>query len=123
MLGAKHCWSVTPIDAKAKLNRKTADHKSLADWPTNLPSPHSLIFWMRLAVLSGFLNLLIPFVMEGGTAAGFTSLAFTTFRGCIRAYEFLQAAQDIGKHGEFLESKLQWEQYRLSQWGDRAGLG
>jgi hypothetical protein len=78
---------------------------------------------MRLAVLSGFLNLPILFVMDVGTAAGFTSLAFTTFRGCIRAYEFLQAAQNIGKHGEFLESKLQWEQYRLSQWGNRAGLG
>jgi hypothetical protein len=59
---------------------------------------------------------------DAAAAAGFASLAFTAFRGCVQALEFARTARQIGKDGVSLDAKLQWEQYRLVSWGQRAGL-
>ncbi|KAJ4352475.1 uncharacterized protein N0V89_007823 [Didymosphaeria variabile] len=58
----------------------------------------------------------------GAGVAGLISLSFTAFRGCIQAFEFFNTAQHIGATGDLFSSKLFFQQYRLLQWGLRAGL-
>ncbi len=58
----------------------------------------------------------------GAAVAGFISLAFHSFQGCIQAFEFFYTAEHIGNDGEFILSSLDWEQYRLMEWARRAGL-
>jgi hypothetical protein len=56
-------------------------------------------------------------------AAGFVSLTFNTFQSCVQAFDFVYTAQHIGVDGDLFATRLQWEQYRLLQWGTKAGLG
>ena len=53
------------------------------------------------------------------------ALAFATvqaFDSCIRAYQFISVANSIKRDGSQILSRLQWEHYRLIQWGKRAEL-
>lgn len=54
--------------------------------------------------------------------ASFVALAFPVFQTCVQAFEFFNTAQHIGGQGDLFSSKLAFEQYRLLQWGMRAGL-
>ncbi|KAF2257628.1 hypothetical protein CC78DRAFT_538390 [Lojkania enalia] len=56
-------------------------------------------------------------------AAGLFSLTFQAFQGCVGAFNFFNTAAHIGADGSLFSSKLQWEQYRLVEWGNKAGLG
>ena len=54
--------------------------------------------------------------------AGFISLAFEAFEGCIQAYQFIYATQHMGNDGDSVRSKLLWQQYRLWEWGERSSI-
>lgn len=56
------------------------------------------------------------------SAAGLVSLSVTLFRGCIQAFEFLEAASNLGRDADVVRCKLEWEQYRLYQWAERVNL-
>ncbi|OJD37377.1 het-s domain protein [Diplodia corticola] len=61
--------------------------------------------------------------VEGAAAiAGFISLAFEAFEGCLEAYKFVYTAQHIGNDGDSVRSKLVWERHRLREWGERTGI-
>lgn len=53
-----------------------------------------------------------------GTIAG----AAQIFETCISTYKFICLANNVGKDGDQIVSRLQWEHYRLIQWGKRAGI-
>ncbi len=53
---------------------------------------------------------------------GFVSLSMTLFQSCVQAFELFQTAQHIGADGNLFSTRLEWEQYRLLQWGEKAGL-
>lgn len=53
---------------------------------------------------------------------GIASFALQTFQGCVQAFQFVERAQHIGHDGDVFRTGLSWEQYRLVQWGQRAGL-
>ncbi|CAO2648655.1 Nn.00g079220.m01.CDS01 [Neocucurbitaria sp. VM-36] len=57
-----------------------------------------------------------------GAVAGFISLTLTLFQSCVQAFELFQTAQHINADGDLFITRLQWEQYRLLQWGDKVGL-
>lgn len=61
--------------------------------------------------------------VEGAAAiAGFISLAFEAFEGCLEAYRFVYTAQSMGSDGDSVRSKLVWERHRLCEWGERTGV-
>ena len=55
-------------------------------------------------------------------AAGFASLAFTVFQGCIKAIIFFNTAQSIGVDGDLFRIGLEVQRYRLVKWGEKVGL-
>lgn len=57
------------------------------------------------------------------SVAGLISLSICAFHGCVQGIELVSAAQSIGKDSDRLRCMLNWEQYRLVQWGQRVGLG
>ena len=54
--------------------------------------------------------------------AGLISLSFTLFRGCVQGFQLISDARNIGNDADRVRSMLDWEQCRLLQWGQRAGL-
>ncbi|KAH8647084.1 prion-inhibition and propagation-domain-containing protein [Tricladium varicosporioides] len=56
-------------------------------------------------------------------AAGFVSLAFQSFQGCVQAFEFFSTAQHIGADADLFRTGLEFEKYRLISWAQRIGLG
>ena len=56
------------------------------------------------------------------SAAGLISLSLTLFKGCIQAFQFAETTANLGGDGDIIRCKLEWEQYRLYQWGERVGL-
>jgi hypothetical protein len=55
-------------------------------------------------------------------AAGFTSLAFQLFQGCVQAIAFFTTAQNIGVDGDLFRIGIEVQRCRLVQWGQKAGL-
>lgn len=53
---------------------------------------------------------------------GIASFALQTFQGCVQALPLVERAQHIRHDGDVFRTGLSWEQYRLMQWGQRAGL-
>jgi hypothetical protein len=54
--------------------------------------------------------------------AGFVSLTCNVFESCVQAYDFFYVAQHIGADGDVFNTRVKFEQYRLLQWGIKAGL-
>ena len=50
---------------------------------------------------------------------GFSAQAFD---GCVKGFVLLSTAQNLGRDAEILRSMLEWEQFRLEQWGEKVGL-
>ncbi|KAE8384286.1 prion-inhibition and propagation-domain-containing protein [Aspergillus alliaceus] len=44
------------------------------------------------------------------------------FETCISTYKLISLANNVGKDGDQIVSRLQWEYYRLIQWGKRSGI-
>ena len=44
------------------------------------------------------------------------------FDGCVKGLVLLSTAQNLGRDADILRSMLEWEQFRLEQWGEKAGL-
>ncbi|OGM45875.1 hypothetical protein ABOM_006045 [Aspergillus bombycis] len=44
------------------------------------------------------------------------------FETCISTYKLICVANNVGKDGDQIMSRLQWEYYRLIQWGKRSGI-
>lgn len=59
---------------------------------------------------------------EAASIAGFISLSFQLFDGCIKGFVLLSAAQDLGSRGDVLACQLEWEQYCLQKWARAVGL-
>ncbi|KAI4176193.1 MAG: hypothetical protein LQ348_006051 [Seirophora lacunosa] len=58
----------------------------------------------------------------GAGAAGLISLSLTIFRGCIQAFDIVQSAANVGREADNFRCKLEVEQYKLIQWGQRIGI-
>ena len=56
------------------------------------------------------------------SAAGLVSLSLTLFNGCIQAFQHIEKAAQLGGDADVIRCKLEWEQYRLYQWAEQAGL-
>ncbi|ERF74204.1 hypothetical protein EPUS_03394 [Endocarpon pusillum Z07020] len=54
--------------------------------------------------------------------AGVTSLCITLFHGCVKGISIISEARQMGQSVERLSLMLEWEQFRLLRWGERAGL-
>ena len=54
--------------------------------------------------------------------AGLISLSITLFNGCIQAFELVSSARHLEQDADRVRCMLDWEQYRLLQWGERVGL-
>ncbi|KAI9879714.1 MAG: hypothetical protein M1830_007499 [Pleopsidium flavum] len=54
--------------------------------------------------------------------AGLISLSVTLFHGCVQAFSLISSAKHLGHDAERVRCMLDWEQYRLLQWGERTGL-
>ena len=63
-----------------------------------------------------------PFDAAAG-GAGIIAISLTAFRGCIKGFELISAIRYMGEDADRLRTILEWEQYRLLEWGSRAGLG
>ena len=50
---------------------------------------------------------------------GFSAQAFD---GCVKGFVLLSTAQNLGRDADILRSMLEWEQFRLEQWGEKVGL-
>lgn len=53
-----------------------------------------------------------------GTVVGVAQV----FETCISTYRLICLANNVGKDGDQIVSRLQWEYYRLIQWGKRSGI-
>jgi Prion-inhibition and propagation len=61
--------------------------------------------------------------LEGAAAvAGLVNLTITLFDGCIKGFVLLSAASELGSKGDVLRCQLEWEHFRLNNWGTIAGL-
>jgi len=60
-----------------------------------------------------------------GAAATLVSIigfSAQVFDGCVKGFVLLSAAQNLGRDADILRSMLEWEQFRLEQWAEKAGL-
>lgn len=60
--------------------------------------------------------------VDPGGIAGFISLSITLLQGCIQGFELLESAHHLGRDADSVRCMFQWEQHRLFQWAERAGL-
>lgn len=44
------------------------------------------------------------------------------FDGCVKGFVLLSTAQNLGRDADILRSMLEWEQFRLEQWAEKASL-
>lgn len=44
------------------------------------------------------------------------------FDGCVKGFVLLSTAQNLGRDADIFRSMLDWEQFRLEQWAEKAGL-
>ena len=54
--------------------------------------------------------------------AGLISLSVTVFNGCIKGIQLIAAAKYMREDAGRIRSMLDWESFRLLQWGSRVGL-
>lgn len=59
---------------------------------------------------------------EAASIAGFVSLSFQLFDGCIKGFVLLSAAQELGSRGDVLACQLEWEHFCLHSWARIVGL-
>lgn len=60
-----------------------------------------------------------------GVAATLVSIigfSAQVFDGCVKGFVLLSAANNLGRDADILRSMLEWEQFRLEQWAEKAGL-
>ncbi|KAK1145089.1 hypothetical protein N8T08_004520 [Aspergillus melleus] len=48
--------------------------------------------------------------------------AVQVFETCVSTYKFICLANNVGKDGDQIVSRLQWQYYRLIQWGEKSGI-
>ena len=61
-------------------------------------------------------------VAAAATLVSIIGFSAQVFDGCVKGFVLLSAAQNLGRDAEILRSMLEWEQLRLEQWAERAGL-
>ena len=54
--------------------------------------------------------------------AGIISLSVTAFQGCVKGLQLIAAARVMKEDQERIRSIIEWEQYRLIEWGHRVGI-
>ncbi len=60
-----------------------------------------------------------------GAAATLVSIigfSAEVFDGCVKGFVLLSTAHNLGRDADILRSMLDWEQFRLEQWAEKAGL-
>ena len=58
----------------------------------------------------------------GASIAGLIGLSITAFNGCVKGFQLVSSAQHIGGDADRLRCMVEYEQFRLLQWGNRVGL-
>ncbi|KAI9035687.1 prion-inhibition and propagation-domain-containing protein [Aspergillus affinis] len=48
--------------------------------------------------------------------------AVQVFETCVSTYKLICLANNVGKDGDQIVSRLQWQYYRLIQWGEKSGI-
>ena len=60
--------------------------------------------------------------MDGGTTLAVVSLSFQVFGGCVKGFQLLSKARNLGKEASLLQTLLALEEYRFIQWARAVGL-
>jgi hypothetical protein len=60
--------------------------------------------------------------MDPGTAISIVSLSFQLFAGCIKGFNILSSAHNLGKHAVAIRCRLNLEESKLIEWAKQAGL-
>ena len=61
--------------------------------------------------------------IEGvATVVSVIGFAAQIFDGCVKGFNLLSSAQNLGRDAEVFRCMLDWEQYRLEQWAERIDL-
>jgi len=55
-------------------------------------------------------------------AAGFASLGIILLQGCVKGFILLATAQNFGKDADVARCEIEFQQYRLFRWAEKAGL-
>jgi hypothetical protein len=63
-----------------------------------------------------------PFDAAAG-AVGFASLGVLLLQGCVKGFVLLCTAQNFGQDADVVRCEIEFEQYRLYRWSEKAGLG
>lgn len=61
-------------------------------------------------------------VAAATSIVGIVGFSAQIFDGCIKGFVLLSSARNLGRDADILRSMLDWEQYRLEQWAEQAGL-
>ena len=61
-------------------------------------------------------------VAAAATLVSIIGFSAQVFDGCVKGFVLLSTAQNLGRDADILRSMLEWEQLRLEQWAERAGL-
>ncbi|MCJ1226263.1 Ankyrin repeat domain-containing protein 44 [Toensbergia leucococca] len=56
------------------------------------------------------------------TVFGIVGFSAQVFDGCIKGFVLLSSAHNLGRDADMFRCMLDWEQFRLEQWAEKAGL-
>lgn len=59
---------------------------------------------------------------DAAAVAGLIQLGSLLFQACITGFFTLRTAQHLGNEADSIRCMLEFEEYRLLEWGDKAGL-
>jgi len=61
-------------------------------------------------------------VAVASTLVSIIGFSAQVFDGCVKGFALLANANSLGRDADILRSMLEWEQFRLEQWAEKAGL-
>ena len=61
-------------------------------------------------------------VGAAATIVSIVGFSAQVFDGCVKGFVLLSSANNLGRDADILRSMLEWEQLRLEQWAEKAGL-
>ena len=64
----------------------------------------------------------VEVVGAAATLVSIIGFSAQVFDGCVKGFVSLSTAHNLGRNADILRSRLDWEQFRLEQWTEKAGL-
>ena len=83
---------------------------------SSLQPPRWLSIWLPSSIK------MAEVVGAAATLVSIIGFSAQVFDGCVKGFVLLSTAQNIGQDADILRSMLEWEQLRLEQWAEKAGL-